>query len=281
MGVDVQRFETSGTWVKPANCQMVKVYVGGPGGGGGSGSFCNPGVSATGGSGGGGGGRSIKYFYGALLPATVPVTVGTGGAGGVEVAWAGAPINGNAGDAGSGPSSFGDLLIATEGGAGGAGRYNTAGDTPGPGGNGNYATGITGGRGDYQLNATIHSGNNQPTWLAANYGGGGARGQTTAANAGNAGGSGYNVTKPLGAFYNPPQSGVGVDGFTYGGLAAVGGSGAAYGFTGSNMWKGGDGAIGGSGGGGGGGAYGGAGLISGPGGVGGDGLVVVVSHIGD
>lgn len=98
--MDVQTFTSSGTWTKPAWAKRVTVHVIGGGGGG-----CS---NVAGGAGGGGGGYNAMPFDAALLPTTVPVTVGAGGPGAAAPA-----TSGNGGD-----SSFGTYLAAGGGAAG-------------------------------------------------------------------------------------------------------------------------------------------------------------------
>jgi len=71
--VNVQTFNSSGTWTKPATGTVALVEVWGAGGSGArQGDFS--------GSGGGGGGYAAKVFFLANLASTVAVTIGAGGA---------------------------------------------------------------------------------------------------------------------------------------------------------------------------------------------------------
>ncbi|MEK9154790.1 MAG: glycine-rich domain-containing protein [Patescibacteria group bacterium] len=102
---NMKLFQASGTWTKPSGVNTVYVQVAGGGGGGGS---YQGGV----GSGGGGGGY-VEGIIDVSSISSVPVTVGTGGAG--SAVW-----NISGGNGGS--SSFGSFVVAT-GGAGGR-SYN-------------------------------------------------------------------------------------------------------------------------------------------------------------
>lgn len=114
---DRQFFTASGSWTKPAGAVRVEVHVIGGGGGGGSGRRGAAGTTRCGGGGGGGGGWSTYTFTAANVPATVAVTVGQGGAGGIPRTTDDG--HGFGGDEG-GPTSFGSLLQAL-GGSGGNG----------------------------------------------------------------------------------------------------------------------------------------------------------------
>lgn len=122
LGVDVQTFNASGTWTKPAGYSansrvLVEVW-----GGGGSGRYASAGNA---GSGGGGGGYSFGWFSLSQLGATESVTVGAGGASQTSPATDG--IDG-------GNSSFGSLLTGYGGGKG-------AGPNSGGGGGGQLSKG--------------------------------------------------------------------------------------------------------------------------------------------
>src|SRR5690606_6126050 len=124
---NIRVFTSSGTWTKPDQIRLVEVWVVGGGGGGGS-SGCG-----GGGDGGGGGGAAVRVVDRDVLPASVTVTVGSGGAGGAVQG------TGDAGEAGQngGTSSFGSLVSATGGVGGGGGEGGTGpGGSPGAGGTG-------------------------------------------------------------------------------------------------------------------------------------------------
>jgi hypothetical protein len=73
--VDYQVFTESGIWTKPAGCQIVMAFCIGAGNGGQNGIY-------YGAKGGIGGGMTWRILPAAMLPETVPVVVGAGGASG-------------------------------------------------------------------------------------------------------------------------------------------------------------------------------------------------------
>lgn len=187
--LNMQTFDTSGTYIKTAGANQAIVYVYGAGGGGG-------GATAGGacGGGGSGGGLAIKHISSGI-GSTETVTVGTGGTGGSV---------GNNGTAG-GTSSFGSWCSATGGGKGNADRTSDAAGTgsggtanlPGNkgnggryltaidefGGEGGTAPGMGGSKGfDITVAGTAAAG--------GNYGCGGNGGRS--GGAGSAGGNGSN-----------------------------------------------------------------------------------------
>lgn len=115
LGVNVQTFNTSGTWTKPAGYTansrvLVELW-----GGGGSGRYVAAGAA---GSGGGGGGYNFGWFFLSDLGSTETATVAAGGASQTSSA-----TDGNNG----GTSSFGSFLSAFGGGGGPGGNFNAAG----------------------------------------------------------------------------------------------------------------------------------------------------------
>lgn len=109
--VNIQLFDTSGTWTKPSRGTVAFVETWGAGGGGAA-------VGLTGSSpcaaGGGGGAYNSRWINLADLANTVSVTVGAGG-GAVSASGA----TGNSGGSG-GTTSFGGAVTAYGGGGGGA-----------------------------------------------------------------------------------------------------------------------------------------------------------------
>ena len=105
--IGITKFNSDGTWTKPAGCNAVLVYTIGAGGGGG-GALSNALEAAVGAPGGAGGGQ--VHFLTSGLGATETVTVGVAGTGGT----AGTFYVGSDG----GPSSFG-AHTSVDGGDGG------------------------------------------------------------------------------------------------------------------------------------------------------------------
>lgn len=103
-GVDRQTFTASGTWTKPTSGNFVKIECIGGGGGGSR-------VHNTYGNGGGGGGYNFTEILFIDAPASAAVTIGAGGAG--------CNTNNCSGVVG-GNTTFGAILTAYGGGAGGA-----------------------------------------------------------------------------------------------------------------------------------------------------------------
>jgi hypothetical protein len=118
---DIQTFLTSSTWYKPANAKLIRVDLVGGGGGGGSGRRGATLNNKAGVSGAADGAYACCYFNADQIPATMSLTVGTGGAGGAAVALDN--TNGSAGTAGN-PTIFGDTnyaILYVRGGANGLG----------------------------------------------------------------------------------------------------------------------------------------------------------------
>jgi hypothetical protein len=133
---NVQVFSASGTFTVPAPTVEVEMWGGGPGSG-----ACS-GLTNNAGSSGAGAGYARKLITGLTVGATVAVTVGFNGVGG---------IGGGAAPTAGGTTSFGTYVSATGGGAGvnGTGAGPAAGNpTPGTGVGGDVN--LTGGNGGNQ-----------------------------------------------------------------------------------------------------------------------------------
>lgn len=203
--VDVQTFNASGTWNKPAVGSMARIQVWGPGGGGGTGA--NPDC----GGGGGGGAYNERTMPLSSLGSSETVTIGTGGAGSAGT---------GDGSAGSGPSSFGSHVSAYAGG-GGAGSNNS--DEGGGGGGGQLAAGAS-------TSSSSGGAGGSPPATAGGGGAGGAAGADGVSSFwGGAGGGGGGAGGFAGGFSQFGGGGGGGSGGASGtgGLSVHGGAGGA------------------------------------------------------
>lgn len=124
-----QARETSWTWMKPEGAVMVQVTCIGGGGGGGSGRRAAAGTYRGGGWGGGAGAWVYATYPADLLPASVEVTAGLGGAGGAALL-----VDTKEGLPGSngGLTTFGPYLTAAGGVLGPGGTFTATTTTPEP-----------------------------------------------------------------------------------------------------------------------------------------------------
>ena len=188
-------FTSSGTWTKDAGLKRVLVTCVGAGGGSGSGRQGAAGENRFGVGGGGGGAIVWRVIAASDLTSTVSVTIGAGGTAGASQA--STSSNGNAGGAG-GDTSFGALVIAKGGLAGGGG--STSAGTAGAGGQvssctpsfGPYAlAGSAGAAGNTTTTAAGGNGLNGSTGAPGGGGGGGINSSNTSGTAANTGGNVY------------------------------------------------------------------------------------------
>ncbi len=182
-----QVFTSSGTWTKPAGLNpealvLVEAWGGGAGGGRGN----NGGSAGSGGGGGGGGGYNYRVFRAGDLPASVPVTIGAGGAKAPATVERGSP---------GGDTSFGALLTAFGGGEGNGSSGNNG---VGGGGGGQLSAGLGGVAAGGLAGAPTPTGNSAGGAMLQNGepglfsgGGGGGGSQTGGTNSGGGGRSLY------------------------------------------------------------------------------------------
>lgn len=254
-----QVFNASGFFAVPASATELAVEVVGAGGGGAGG----PRTSGAGTSGGGGAGGGGGFIFAAvnkvyLLGASVTVTVGVGGAGGVAVTTDDTlGTNGNVG----GDSRFGVLVTANGGSSGNANP------------NGNGGSGGSGGATSLSSAFLSVIANTGSVGGMGGYASAGANGANTAFGAGAGGGGGgscWNIN-PGGVGGNSIYAGVtntgGASGSINGGAGSAGATGSPTIYANSAIGS--SQGTGGSGGGGGGASNYGTGI--GPGGAGGNG----------
>jgi hypothetical protein len=261
------------TWLKPPGINFVHIITIGAGGGGSSAAIWQTGVARTGGGGGGSGGMTSAFLPAYLIPDTVYINVGIGGAGGASTntITANAGVAGTATYAGYYPvQTAGYILCVAAGGVGG-----TAGGIGGAAGAALTTTSLPisqiGIRTYIAGQAGTSGGNAGAGATTATYritGGGGGSGN----NAANAVGSGSSVSMAGEYFSAILPSPAGTNGVKVEDLIrfiSAGGPGASS----STTISGSNGGWGGFGSGGGGGSVGPG--LGGAGGNGGDGLVII------
>lgn len=284
-------------WTKPTGARLIELILIGGGGGGGTGRSDVNGTLRPGGGGGGGAGYSHVIIPASMMDVTETVTVGAGGAGGVNP---GAVVsNGATGTSGATSSitTLGSSILAG-GGVGGGGGSAASGGLGGAGGRG-LIMGSRGGKaandgGVGRVDQQWRTNEQLPQYPQALSNlsdsgracpGGGSGGGITAANVGADGGDGTMFAPTnqapatggvTGAVSTPAGNGLSETGLWMGG--GSGGGGAAFG--GPPPVSGGKGGNGGNyGAGGGGGSGKSSGSVVGDGGNGGDGVVVVITHL--
>jgi len=217
--VDVQTFNSTGTWTKPSGYAMARIQVWGGGAGGGKGAA---------GRGGGGGGYNETTVPLSYLASTVTITVGAGGLG----------RTGTAGNGGNGGTSSVPFLTALTNGStaiyayGGSaylpGQYNLGGgqlgiNNPSPANVSGFLISPlwNGGAGGESANGCCGTAGFAGT--GAVFGGGGGGGQSFAGGASVYGGAGGGVGGANGINGNAPAGGgMGSTGVTDGGNGAAG-----------------------------------------------------------
>ncbi len=277
----VLRTFTANTTYEPGDFSYAWATCIGAGGGAGSGRRGAAGSNRFGGGGGGGGAISTRFFSRAEMADSIALTIGTGGIGGAAVT--SDATNGKVGTVG-GDTSFGGLILAKGGNAGGGGST-----TAGTAGSGGQLTSCIPIASPFSLSGANGTAGNTTTNAAGVTGllgtgcpGGGGGGGINSANASGVAANSGGAVYQNGTILAGPTSGASPNGVDNKSLAIFQSSsimpllGIGTGGAGNNPAtpNGGDGGNYGAGGGGGAGVL--DGSPSGKGGDGGDGIIIVM-----
>lgn len=273
---DFDLFIANGTWNKPRGAYThVDVYIVNGQAGGGSGRRGAAGTARVGGGPGGATAPVFARFRYADLPASVSVTVGAGGAGGV--AQTVNDTDGNTGSNGN-QSSFGTILSGGTVSTGGVGGGLGAGGAQGTNHPGTFAA-PTSGFTASQTGGAGAPGSSSHLAAVAVGGSGGGVNLSDVSSAGGQGGLNFNTTtRPAAGTSNGGAGGAGVTPTLTPGVYGGTGGGGGGGGDAAGTIAGGVGGAGGRGASGGGGGASTNGANSGAGGAGGGGFVIVVCY---
>ncbi len=218
---DVQTFNASGTWTKPASTVGTMAFIQAWGGGGAGAN--DAGGAAVGGGGGGGGYAWLTIpvsSLGSTETVTVPATTVSGGASGGSATF-GSWLTAYGG--GGGTSNTSGEAGGGGGGPMGGGGTPTAGNPGSPFGGTGATTSANGGIGLYGAGAGMQSGNGGNAYYGGGGGGGSSTGTTggTSVYGGGGGGVGTNGTAPGGGGGAQKDDGTGSTGMGAAGRVIV------------------------------------------------------------